>query len=124
MKRMILTSYIFETKKNLPEEEEKTEREGPFTSYSHLEESKKLSKRETPSLGRKRKYRLTSLLPKSMQIIHEDHKQARREMSEESPKGFESQTNSRSSHSGCEHAATHCDIQCSHDLRSSMRQLE
>ena len=81
--------------KKLPKEDEQVEEEVPSTTYSNQEDRR---------IGRRKKeYRLTKILPKSIQIIHEYLEQARRDMSEEYPKGFESQSNSRSSHSGCEH---------------------
>ena len=67
MKRMRLISSIFEKKKNLPKEEEQTEKEDPCTSYSHLEGNKELSRRETPSLGgneKKRKVHALHILKK------------------------------------------------------------
>ena len=81
---------------------EKIEEEVPCTSYSN-QEDKRTSRR-------RKEYRLTKLFPKSMQSIHEDPKQARREMFEKSPKGFDFQSNSRYSHSVCKHANTNCDI--------------
>ena len=107
MERVRLLSSVFRSMKNLPKEDEKTEEEVPCTSYSNQEDRNR-SRRKTPNFGRKKEDKLTNILPKSIQSIHEYLKQLRREMSEESPKGFEPQSNSRSSHSECEHAATHC----------------
>ena len=68
-------------------------------------------KNKTPFFGGKKKERLSKLLPKSIQSIHEDLKEMRREMYVASPKAFDFGTNSRFAHSGCEHAATHYDDQ-------------
>ena len=63
-------------------------------------------KMKTPLCGGKKEDRLTKLLPKSVQSIHEDFKKIRREICTESPRGFETDSNSKFSYRECEHAAT------------------
>ena len=124
MERMIFLSSIFRTKKNLPMEEEQTEKEGPCTSYSHQEGDKEMSRKKTPSFGGKKEERISKLLPKSVQNIHEYIKEIIREMYRESQREFDSETNSRFPHSECEHAATHYDAHRIHMPRFSMREME
>ena len=110
MKRMSLFSSVFRSRKNLSKEvEEKEERkeEGPYTSYSHQEGDKILSRKKTPFSDGGKGDKLTMLLPKSTHSIHGDLKEIRRETDEESPRGFDPKENSRFVHSGCEHSATH-----------------
>ena len=68
--------------------------------------------------------KLTKLIPRSVQSIHEDFKKIRREMCIESPRGVESESNSRFSYDECEHASTPYDGQCSHMPIISMREME
>ena len=81
-------------------------------------------KRETPFPGGEKGDRLTKLLPKCVQNIHEDLQEIRREMYGESPRDFESKENSRLSNEECEKAATHHNTQRSHMPRISMREME
>ena len=64
-------------------------------------------KRKTPLCGVRKGDKLTNLLPKSIQGLHEDFKQIRRERSEESTQGFDSKSKSRFPKNECEHEATH-----------------
>ena len=66
-----------------------------------------MRRKKTPSSGREKGDRLIKLLPKSVKNILEDFKKIRREMYEESPKGFESKADSSLSYEKCEQAATH-----------------
>ena len=57
-----------------------------------------LSRREkmkTPLYGEKREAELAKLLPKSVQSIHEEFEKLMREIGTGSPRGFETESNSR-----------------------------
>ena len=69
---------------------------------------------KTPLCGEKGEDKLTRLLPRSVQRIHEDFKRIRREICTESPRGFEIDSNSRFSYGECKHAATPYDAHHSH----------
>ena len=60
-----------------------------------LSREEKMKKNKTPLFGGKKEERLSKLLPKSVQSIQGDLKKIRREMCIESPRGFESESNSR-----------------------------
>ena len=79
-------------------------------------------KMKTPLCGGRKEDRLTQLLPKSVQSIHEDFKKVRREMCTKSSRGFETESNSRFYYGEFEHAATPYDAQCSHMPIFSMRE--
>ena len=67
-----------------------------------------LSRREklkTPLCGEKKEDKLTKLLPRSIQSIHEEFEKIRREICTGSQRGFETESNSRFSCRGCEHVA-------------------
>ena len=100
-----ISSY-FRSMKNLPKEDKKIKEEGPCTSYSHREGDKEMSRKKTPFSGEEKGDKLTKILPKSIQKIHEDFKKIRKEMYEESLRGFESKVNSRLMYEECEHAST------------------
>ena len=80
-------------------------------------------KMKTPFFGGKEE-RLSNLLSKSVQSIQGDLKKIRREMCIESPRGFETESNSRFSYGECEHVATRYDAQRSHMPIFSMRERE
>ena len=68
-----------------------------------------LSRKEeikTPLCGGRKEDKLTQLLPRSVQCIHEDFKKIRREICTKSPREFETESNSRFSYGECEHATT------------------
>ena len=69
-----------------------------------LSREEKMNIKKTPFFGGKEE-RLSNLLPKSIQSIHEDLKNMRREMCIESPREFGSESKSRFSYDECEHAA-------------------
>ena len=72
-----------------------------------------LSRREkmkTPFHGQKKGDKLTKILPKPVQNIHEEFEKLMREICTGSPRGFEIESSSRFSCRGCEHAATPYDI--------------
>ena len=69
-------------------------------------------------------YRLTKLLPKFLQSIHEDFKKIRREICIESPRGFETESNSRFYYGEYEHAATPYDAQRNHMASFAIRERE
>ena len=69
---------------------------------------------KTPLCGETKEYKLTKLLSRSVQIIHEEFEKIRREICIGSPRGFETESNSRFSYRECEHAATPYKVQCSH----------
>ena len=117
-----ISSY-FRSMRNLPKEDKKIGEEGPCTSYSHQEEDRERSKKKTPSSGGEGD-NLTNILPKSVQIIHEDIKKIRKEMHGESPQEFESKANSRLSYEKCEQAATHSNTQRNHMPRIARREME
>ena len=79
-------------------------------------------KMKTSLCGEIKEVRITNLLPKSVQSIHEDFKKIRREICTESPRGFETKSNSRFSYRKCEHAATPYDAQCNHMPNFAMRE--
>lgn len=68
-----------------------------------------MNRKKTPFFGGRKEEKLSKFLSQTLQSIHEDLKNMRKEMCRESPRGFESETNSRFSHDECEHAATHYD---------------
>ena len=104
--------------------EEQIEKEDPCTSYSHLEGNKELSRRETPSLGRKEKKILTILLPKYMQGTHEYFRKVRREIDGESQRGFETEGSPRFANGEDKHSATHHDGQRSQRPNIPMRRMK
>ena len=65
---------------------------------------------KTPLCGEKKEDKLTKLLPRSVQSIHEDFKKIRREICIGSPRGFETESNSIFSYKECENAATPYDV--------------
>ena len=78
-------------------------------------------KMKTSLCGEKKEDMLTKLLPRSVQSIHEEFEKIRREICTRSPTGFETESNSSFSYRECEHAATHCKVQCSHMANFSIR---
>ena len=88
------------------------------------ENMRRKDKNKTPSFGGRKEERLPKFLSQTLQSIHEDLKEMRREMCIESPRGFEYESNSRFSYDECEHAATHYDAQRSYMPRFAMREME
>ena len=56
-------------------------------------------------------------------MIHEEFKEIKIKMYGESPRGFDSKSNSRLLHEECEQAVTHPNAQCSHMPRISGREI-
>ena len=83
-----------------------------------------MNRKKTPFSDGGKGDKITMLLPKSAQSIHEDLKEIRRETDEESPRGFDPKENSRFVHSRCENLATHYEDQCSHSPSSPIREVE
>ena len=66
-------------------------------------------KEKTPLCEGRKEYKLTKLLPRSVQSFQGELKKIRMEMG--SPEEFGSRAKSRFSHGECEHATTHHDAQ-------------
>ena len=83
-----------------------------------------MNKNKAPFFGGRKEEKLPKFLSQTLQSIHEELKKMRREMYIESPRGFESESNSKFSYDECEHAATRYDAQHSHMPIFPMRDIE
>ena len=79
---------------------------------------------KNPLCGEKKEDKITKLLPRSVQSIHEEFEKIRREICIESLRGFETESKSRFYYEECEHATTPYDAQCSHMAIFSIREQE
>ena len=68
-------------------------------------------KEKTPLFGEMKEERISQLLFQTVKNIKEDLKEMKGEKCRKFPRGFESETNPRCSHDGCEHSVTHADPQ-------------
>ena len=81
-------------------------------------------KKKTPFFGGRKEERLPRFLSKTLQSIHGDIKNMRREMYREYPREFGSKSNYRFAYDECEDAATHYDAHHNHMPTFSMRERE